>query len=72
HIFHGCTPESYETWLRNAVAYAADNPAVGSESMVFINAWNEWAEGVYLEPDRKFGYALLAATQRVAFGSSGA
>ena len=72
HIFHGCTPESYETWLRNAVAYAADNPAVGAESMVFINAWNEWAEGVYLEPDRKYGYALLAATQRVAFGSSGA
>lgn len=67
NIFHGCTPALYERWLREVAQYAQAHPVLGKQSMVFINAWNEWAEGVYLEPDRKYGYALLAATQRVAF-----
>ena len=68
NIFHGCTPPMYERWLRESAQFAQAHPVLANTSMVFINAWNEWAEGVYLEPDRKYGYALLAATQRVAFG----
>lgn len=64
---HGSTPENYERWLRGAVKYSQDNPFQG-ESLVFINAWNEWAEGAYLEPDVHYGHAYLNATQRSVYG----
>lgn len=61
--FQGSTPALYSQWLEH-VARATDiryeNP---DEKIVFINAWNEWAEGTYLEPDRKYGYAYLEATR---------
>lgn len=55
------TPTKYRAWLRHAVNHAQRHP-VENESLVFINAWNEWAEGAYLEPDRRHGYAYLNAT----------
>jgi glycosyltransferase involved in cell wall biosynthesis len=64
HVFAFSTPEKYAHWLEMACrdALSADHP---SERLVFINAWNEWAEGAHLEPDRHFGHAYLQATARV-------
>jgi hypothetical protein len=59
----GSTPERYGAWLGAAMArQAAENPGRG---IVFVNAWNEWAEGAHLEPDTKWGRAYLEATRRV-------
>jgi len=59
--FVNVTPNSYAKWLEYILYYTEKNRKA-SEKLVFINAWNEWAEGAYLEPDRKNGYAYLNKT----------
>jgi lipopolysaccharide biosynthesis protein len=61
-VLHHNTPESYERWLTLAVRRAMQRPR--DERLVFVNAWNEWAEGAHLEPDRRHGRAFLEATLR--------
>jgi len=60
-VFHHATPSAYSNWLRLAsTATLRHNPQ--ELQYVFINAWNEWAEGAHLEADQRFGHAYLAAT----------
>jgi len=55
------SPRGYRDWLRHAVDVAAKRGL--QAPMVFINAWNEWAEGAVLEPDARLGYAWLESTR---------
>lgn len=68
---HGSTPQLYQQWLEGVIEYAVEQPFQG-EPLVFINAWNEWAEGAYLEPDVHYGHAYLNATQKAVHGLDGA
>lgn len=63
NVFVGSTPSIYQGWLENAVARTKQRLA-GDERLVFINAWNEWAEGCHLEPDQRWGRAYLEATRK--------
>ena len=66
-VLHGSTPVLYQAWLQRLIAAAAAQPVLG-EAVVCVNAWNEWAEGAYLEPDVHFGAAYLNATARAVAG----
>lgn len=60
-IYFGATPDKYRRWLIEMLRWTASRHQ-GDERLVFINAWNEWAEGAYLEPDEHFGSRYLQAT----------
>ncbi len=62
-VLHNATPQKYQAWLEGLVKYAAANEFFG-ERIICVNAWNEWAEGAFLEPDLHFGGAYLNATSR--------
>jgi len=56
--------ELYELWLRSAV----DATRRRGEGLVFVDAWNDWLRGAYLEPDDRDGRAALLATRRAVRG----
>lgn len=63
HLWSHTAPEYYFCWLKEAAEHLRrELPA--SRRLLFINAWNEWAEGCHLEPDDKHGYAWLRATRQ--------
>jgi len=62
-IFRDSTPEVYETRLRRMVEDTVQIRQ-GDEQLLFVNAWNEWAEGDHLEPDQRRRASYLEAMGR--------
>lgn len=62
-VFVNATAEHFEEGLAEYVHAVQERPL--DDRLVFINAWNEWAEGNHLEPDLRNGLAYLEAVQRV-------
>jgi glycosyltransferase involved in cell wall biosynthesis len=66
HVYLNASPEAYHAWLRRAVEATMARSAA-QEPLVFVNAWNEWGEGAFLEPDTVNGTARLEATRRALY-----
>jgi lipopolysaccharide biosynthesis protein len=62
-IFNNSTPEKYGKWLQHVVRKF--KPYSDEENFLFINAWNEWAEGNHLEPCQKWGLKYLEKTAEI-------
>ncbi len=61
-VYLHASPRGYRDWLRTTV-HQRLSAVPAKQRMVFINAWNEWAEGAVLEPDARLGHAWLQATR---------
>jgi hypothetical protein len=69
-VLHDPSVELYEEWVGRAIDEVAR--FAPDERLVFVNAWNEWAEGAVLEPSDLDGRAFLDATARAVASRAGA
>lgn len=62
--FSNSSPEKFELYLKKLVEIEKKSNV--DDVMIFVNAWNEWSEGAYLEPDKKNGYEYLEVLKRLS------
>lgn len=60
-VTQGMTPQKFYKHLKSQIVKCRE---VYKQDMIFMFAWNEWAEGGYLEPDKKWKYGVLEAIKR--------
>jgi len=59
-MYEGFSISKFEDYMRRIIIRARNE----NKQMLFINAWNEWGEGAYLEPDEEFGFQKLEAIRK--------
>ena len=71
-IFYGSTPKKFQrvtkAIVENISSAQTSDTSNKRENILFVNAWNEWAESAVLEPDKNHGYAYLNALSRSVSG----
>ncbi len=62
-IYYGSTPEAFKIATENAIKCVEERDI--DHRLIFLNAWNEWGEGAYMEPDIKFGKKYIEVLHQV-------
>ena len=65
-IFDEYSPEKFYKASKLIVDWTTKN-FDESRRIIFINGWNDWGEGTYLEPDKNFGFASINALSKALF-----
>jgi lipopolysaccharide biosynthesis protein len=65
-VWWGSNPYTFRRWASAVVASLQSRPY--EERILFVNAWNEWAEGAVLEPSTQFGRTFLQAIRSATTG----
>ncbi|MCC8173664.1 MAG: glycoside hydrolase family 99-like domain-containing protein, partial [Odoribacter sp.] len=63
YVYTGSTPALFEKHVRNALDIVKNKKP--EHRIIFLQAWNEWGEGNYMEPDLEFGHGYLDALKKV-------
>lgn len=58
-IWRGASPDKFQKYLEQVIRLSQSE----KKDYIFLTAWNEWGEGNYLEPDKRYGYAYLKAVR---------
>ena len=62
-VYYNSTPENFEIAAEKAIKCVENRD--DEHRIIFLNSWNEWGEGAYMEPDQRYGKAFIETLGKV-------